>query len=396
MPRSGDLDGDGCVDFSDQRLLITALVQAGVPGSPPPSGGPSYDLDGDGRLTFRDSLHLAMQYTNPGGTHCATTQPGGSPSRWPFAALVGVNYSRAFAGNSLPVDQAMQQIKQNFGAVKLFGGDPNLPEALTAAQQHGLEVALGTLNSAVANFQSPAVAQAYVNSTIVPHKDTMKVVILGNELFISNQYSGLPTALINLKQALVQAGLGSTPVTIAESIGTITNSYPPACGEFQGQYVATMAAVLTYLGSINSFVLANLYPYQAARDIPAIPLSYALGTQGQPIIAGCGAPETTEPSLFQAQFDAFKAAVARLNLPTPPPIYIGETGWASGGSAIASAANEGTYINTYIRYAVDNRIPSFLFEMHDEDRKCNNCDENFYGLFTASGAPKFPLTPPGR
>ena len=44
---------------------------------------------------------------------------------------------------------------------------------------------------------------------------------------------------------------------------------------------------------------------------------------------------------------------------------------------------------------MDNGIPSFLFEMYDEDRKCSNCDENFYGLFTADGTPEFPLAPPG-
>jgi exo-beta-1,3-glucanase (GH17 family) len=364
-----------------------------VPGSDQSILNPAYDLDDDGRITVSDSQQLASQYTNPGGVPCAVAPP----SRWPFTTLVGVNYSRDFSSNPLPADQAMQQIKQNFGAVKLFGRDPNQSEVLTAAQQNGLEVALGTLNSAVADFQSPAAAQAYVNSTIVPYKDAIKLVILGNELFFSNQYDGLLTALINLKQALVRAGLDSIPVTIAESFGTVMNTYPPACGAFQGQYIATMAAVLNYLGSINSFVLVNVYPYQAARDNSAILLSYALGTQGQSVPAGCGAPGGTVPSLFRAQYDAFKAAVARLNLTTPPPVYVGETGWPSGGGpSIATAENEGTYINTSIRYAVDSGIPSFLFEMYDEDRKCSGCDESFYGLFTASGAPKFPLMLPGR
>jgi exo-beta-1,3-glucanase (GH17 family) len=391
---SADLDGNGCVDLNDQRLLIAALIQVSAPGSEQSPQNPAYDLDEDGQITVNDSVELARRYTNADGAPCSTPQPEGS--RWPFSALVGVNYSRAYAGNPLPVSQAMQQIKQHFGAVKLFGFDPNQSEALTAAQQNGLEVALGTLNSAVVDFQSPAAAQAYVDNTIVPHKDAIKLVILGNELFLSNQYNGLLTALINLKQALVRAGLGSIPVTIAESFGTIMNTYPPACGEFKGQDTSTIAAVLNYLGSINSFVLVNVYPYQAARDNSAISLSYALGTQGQPVPPGCGMPGGTEPSLFRAQLDAFKAAVARLNLVTPPPVYIGETGWASGGGpALATATNEGIYVNTSIRYAVDNGIPSFLFEMYDEDRKCSNCDENFYGLFTADGTPKFPLTPPG-
>lgn len=391
--RSGDLDGNGCVDLNDQRLLSAALAQVNVPGSDLAILNPAFDLDDDGQVTVSDSLQLASQYTNPGGVPCATAPP----SRWPFTALVGVNYSRAYASSPLPAAQAIEQITQHFGAVKLFGFDPNQSEVLTAAQQNGLEVALGTLNSAVADFQSPAAAQAYVQSTILPHKDAIKLVILGNELFMSNQYDGLLIALINLKQALVRAGLDSIPVTIAESFGTVMSTYPPACGAFQGQYTATMAAVLNYLGSINSFVLVNVYPYQAVRDNGAIPLSYALGTQSQSVPAGCSAPGGIEPSLFRAQFDAFKAAVARLNLPTPPPVYVGETGWPSGGGpSIATATNEETYINTFIRYAIDNGLPSFLFEMYDEDRKCSGCDENFYGLFTADGAAKFPLTPAGR
>src|SRR5215211_4179708 len=190
---SADLDGNGCIDLNDQRLLILALAQVIVPGSDQSTLNPAYDLDEDGQITVSDSLRLASQYTNPGGTPCATAPP----SRWPFTTLVGVNYSRAYSSSPLPVAQAMQQIRQNFGAVKLFGFDPNQSEVLTAAYQNGLEVALGTLNSAVADFQSSAAARAYVDSTIVPHKDAIKLVILGNELFISNQNAGLIPALIN-------------------------------------------------------------------------------------------------------------------------------------------------------------------------------------------------------
>ena len=306
-----------------------------------------------------------------------TVSQGGA--RWPFTKTTGVAYNHSFASPGTQPDTAaaMKQIASQFGLVRLYGDDSDLTDELNDAKTNGVEVALGTTNDMITAFLTQANADAYVNSYVKPYVNTVKLVILGNEPFISNQQTGsLVPALTNLRQAFTDDGVNVLPVTINESFGVVQNSYPPACTTFAPQY-AGISSVLAYLQSIGSFILVDIYPYQAERDNPSqIPLAYALGTQSTPIGPACGAPAVTEPSLFQAQLDAFKAAMKAAGYPSLTT-FIGETGWASAGSSAASPANETTYINCYSQ-SYSTSLPTFLFEMYNENLKGG--DESYYGL----------------
>jgi exo-beta-1,3-glucanase (GH17 family) len=79
--------------------------------------------------------------------------------------------------------------------------------------------------------------------------------------------------------------------------------------------------------------------------------------------------------LFQAQLDAWKAAMKAAGYPSLT-VFIGETGWASAGGTGASPANETSYINCYVQSYKSQG--TFLFEMYNENLKGG--DESYYGL----------------
>jgi exo-beta-1,3-glucanase (GH17 family) len=300
-----------------------------------------------------------------------------APAQWPFTKTIGVAYNHSFAspGTQPTTSAAMAAIASQFGLVRLYGDDSDLTDELKDAQTNGVEVALGTTNDQITAFLTQASADTYVNTYVKPYGNTVKLVILGNEPFLSNQPTdNLVPSLTNLRQAFTNDGVNVLPVTINESFGIVQNSYPPACTTFAPQY-AGIASVLAYLQSIGSFILVDIYPYQAYRDNSAqIPLAYAIGTQSTSIGPACGAPGVTEPSLFQAQLDGWKAAMKAVGYPSLT-VFIGETGWASAGSSAASPASETSYINCYVQKSPPQ---TFLFEMYNEDLKGG--DESYYGL----------------
>jgi exo-beta-1,3-glucanase (GH17 family) len=322
----------------------------------------------------------------------------------PFSSIVGVNYSREFAQNPLPLDQAMQKIKQNFNMVKLFGFDADVVQA---AVDNGLEIALGTLNSSLAEFAAGtpnacSACDTYV-ATIAPYKDNIKVIILANEPFTTAGLdpAQLVPAMRNLSAALKRANPSlDIPITTVLAFSTLGVSYPPADGAFKPEFVADMSALFAYLGQAGNanFISVNVYPYFAIKDNPVdIHLAYALFKQ----------PVGGFANLFAAQYTAFRAAMSKLNPPATMPVLIGESGWASAGSnvtidpsdspvppctdrLIATRCNEGVYVKGFIDWVKLQTPPivSFLFEMYDENLKPGSPDEPYFGLFDESGVLK--------
>ncbi len=80
------------------------------------------------------------------------------------------------------------------------------------------------------------------------------------------------------------------------------------------------------------------------------------------------------------------------------PIVIGETGWPSEGrtrvSAEASLANEAYYVRNFVQLALEKGYDYYLLEGYDQPWKSNNEGSvgAYWGLFDATGAPKFPFT----
>lgn len=80
------------------------------------------------------------------------------------------------------------------------------------------------------------------------------------------------------------------------------------------------------------------------------------------------------------------------------PIIIGEAGWPSEGrtrkNAEASLANEAYFIRSFVQLAMEKGYDYYLLEAYDGPWKGGNegAVGAYWGLFDASGSPKFPFT----
>ena len=80
------------------------------------------------------------------------------------------------------------------------------------------------------------------------------------------------------------------------------------------------------------------------------------------------------------------------------PIVIGEAGWPSEGrtrsAAEASLANEAYFIRNFVQLAMDKGYDYYLVEAYDQPWKAGNegAVGAYWGLFDASGDPKFAFT----
>lgn len=314
----------------------------------------------------------------------------------PFSSTVGVSYSRLFATNPLPAEQAMQQIKQNFTLVRFYDFDAEL---MNAAVAEGLEIILTIPNEKLTQLDSPASAESYVTTSVVPYMASIKTLIVGNEIF-ENGGQGEPSKVVgrmqNLAAALNNKGVASIPVTTNINLAVLQTSYPVDKSVFQDQYKSDLTAILQYTGSVPGFVFVNIYPWYAIQQNPAdIKLGYAT-FQGpaDPYCFSNGSQQCQ--NLFQAQYLAWNFAVQALLPGNPTVAYIGETGWASAGGQnpqLSTPQIEGTYINGYIKWvkAQTPAIPSLLFEMYDEPNKPGGNQEPHWGLYEQDGTAKFQL-----
>ncbi len=313
-----------------------------------------------------------------------------------FSSLFGVAWGLNRGNPDPTIPNAIPLIQQaGFKSVKLYHYDE---AALRAAADAGLEICMGTAQDQIANFAgSVANAESYIQENVEPINASVKAICVGNEVFHNNVYGDIVLAVQNLHQALVNESLSGIRVTTSITMGATQDSWPPQNTRFQNPYADTAASLLDYLGSINSFVFLDAYPFHAIIDNPVdISLKYALFEQS--ISVG----GKTFVGLFDAQYFGFQQAIQKLKtagkLTHIPDVYVGETGWAStgsqkksGGQLIATVPNEKTYWNNYIAYTKSHQIPTFMFEMFDEPAKPNTryCDP-YYGIYdTTQGKFKF-------
>jgi exo-beta-1,3-glucanase (GH17 family)/cellulose synthase/poly-beta-1,6-N-acetylglucosamine synthase-like glycosyltransferase len=80
------------------------------------------------------------------------------------------------------------------------------------------------------------------------------------------------------------------------------------------------------------------------------------------------------------------------------PVVIGEVGWPSegrtNGASEASLANEAYFIRNFVQLALDKGYDYYIIEAYDQPWKASNegVVGAYWGLFDASGHPKFPFT----
>ena len=334
----------------------------------------------------------------------------------PDNPLVGVSYSRRYAENPLPAADAMKQISIHFRVVHFFDADPEL---LDAAAAQDLRIILSRPNELLSELDSAAAAQAYVTRSVLPWRDNIRGIIVGNEIF-ENGGQGEPERIVARMQRLVSAlhelGITTIPVTTDVSLSGLAQSYPVDLARFREELKSQIKAILQYTEQGPGFIFVNLYPWYALQGDPVnIDLGYATFRGPGEWCLSDPAPDPGSyefylhscKNLFQAQYRAWDAAVQDLLPGNRTAAVVGETGWPSAGGPYPEYSTpelDGIFTNGLYIWIWGSRAtgsltlvfepyPEFtlLFEMYDESLKPGESQEPHWGLFHEDGSTKFHL-----
>lgn len=255
--------------------------------------------------------------------------------------VIGVNYGPYHYEGQSPASRTnipdaqivadLQRISQKFQYIKTYGSDPVLAKIVPLISQHNLnlKVAVG-IYEAEANRTEPGygtlaqIQTAIAQAKQYPH--IVNMVVVGNECIQgpdnNNTPSPVPVATLIADLQTVKAALPDTPVT--------------TCFSYQGaqQYASQLVA-----HTDNTMV--NIYPYYGN-----VPISGAV----------------------QNLVDAIKS------FNHGKPVWVGETGWPSGGGDpnYANLVNEKRFTSEVMN-RVQHSQPSdppfpgiYFFEAFDE------------------------------
>lgn len=335
--------------------------------------------------------------------------------------------------------------KNHFYHIKLFS-----PDGLASiADVYGDEarVYVGIPNKALGDLASDgSFARRLVYRQLVPFKNLIRLVIVGNEPFIcirtkdwarngecgsTNTPAKLLPAMHNIKQALIEAGLSHIPVTSALNGGILemsSNPWTPCVGDYRSSVLPLLQKLWDFLRSQNPpapFII-NIYSWFATMNGHISPALAAGSATDTPQYDGAF-------SYFfnvDLQIDMHRIALCKRNA-TDLDLWIGETGWPSSGHPRATLDNAKIFFSSAIirarggtlgpppsgsqwkfevpvpsgdveegaLKAKDNvrlsgiPVPMFLFEAFDEMFKFEiehgNLFENSFGLFYEDGTPKW-------
>ena len=301
-----------------------------------------------------------------------------------FKSIIGVNFSNTFqsAGKQVSATKAAEQIKATgVKTVKMF--TYNQADCISAFAKEGLQVLVDVPNG---DLKACAKNDSTTINTIVDvlsnNASSIPMICVGNEPLGSwwnNAYAPyLVEAITNIKTAIKAKGL-SAKVTVPFNYAIMGNSYPPSAGAFNSSLKNTILDVCAILKEDNSVFMVNVYPFITQNNQPNnVHLDYCLFTAGEKHWVHDGS--YTYKNIFDAMYDALYVALGN-NGYGSLPIVIGEAGWPTGPTATystATKANARTFNQNLINHCKSGngtprnpnvRIPCFIFEMYDEDKK---------------------------
>lgn len=328
------------------------------------------------------------------------------------AAQIGVSYGRNGQGLPSPPQVVALFNQYNIRRMRIYDTDQ---ETLQALRGSTIELSVGILNMRLEEIAaSQANADAWVRDNVQNYPDVqLKNVVVGNEVSPirpdTSQYVRfvLP-AMRNVRTALSAAGRGEIMVTTAIETEVLdpSKNYPPSKGEFRPDVTAYLDPIVRFLLDSGAPIFANIYPYFAYINNKAqIPFNYAFLQPNSGITDPDG---VYYDNLYYALVDTLNAALersaGRVSLaqngprkPTPEVIG-GETGVPTEQSDAASIENARIYTNNLVRVVKngtpkrpDTPIQTYIFSMFDENEKPGPPYEQHFGLFDATGQPKYPV-----
>ncbi|RNC77452.1 glycosyl hydrolase family 17 [Piscirickettsia salmonis] len=297
----------------------------------------------------------------------------------PTNSNLSVTYGPCHSGN----EKELKKLHQYFNVFRLYKFDQT---SLDFAKKHSMQVLLGTTNSLAKSFATSNQNHATNISDYLQKisnylsSATVKVIILGNEplnqpLF-ANPTGGpdMQSAINNLYSALKKQGY-TLPVTINVADDTYWG------GAFDPRLNNNILPAINQ--QTHPIFYVDLYPLFANNNTDA----YRLDANKllNDMYMG-GTSNTGWIPAMQKKFPNISVLIA-------------ETGWASAGGnppsgAVASQANESTYINSVATWAKNNHYPTTLFMMYDRPSCKGTNWEGHFGLMKDASTSKQHVTIP--
>ncbi|XP_010549610.1 PREDICTED: glucan endo-1,3-beta-glucosidase 8-like [Tarenaya hassleriana] len=320
---------------------------------------------------------------------------------------LGVNWG-TMASHQLPPKTVVQMLKgNNIQKVKLFDADGSTMGAIAGS---GMEVMVAIPNDQLKAMGSFSRAKDWVRRNVTSYNFNggvnVKYVAVGNEPFLTS-YNGTfinltYPALVNIQNALNQAGLGDSIKATVPLNADVYNSPPekpfPSSGRFRQDILDQMSLIVNFLAQNKAPFTVNIYPFLSLYLSSDFPVNYAF-FEGQNTVND---PDNgvVYTNVFDANFDTLVASLKALNH-GDMPIIVGEVGWPTDGDKNANVANaERFYAGLLPRLAANRGTPMrpgyievYLFGLLDEDAKsiAPGSFERHWGIFKYDGQPKFPM-----
>lgn len=337
-------------------------------------------------------------------------------------SFIGINWSDKYMKTELPRNYQFQILKDHgFTHIKIFS-----PEGLAAIRKvYGSDVMVyvGIPNDRLASFVTDYnYTKRVLYEQIMPFRDIVKGIIVGNEPFLcirtirwlENKECGelnIPSKLLPAMKAMQRAVneyelQDEMFVSTALNGGILemsTSPWTPCVSDYKAPVVSLMLPLLDFLRENNSIFIVNVYSWFAT-----------MGGHLPPAIA-TGEPTDTIPFdgrynyyfNYDMQVDMQRVALCKRGF-NDIPLWIGETGWPSGGHPQATLNNAYEFFKNVIRRAKGEGIGDpkldthrtsgvshtvFLFEAFNEEKKYliehGNKFENDFGLWYEDGLPKW-------
>ncbi|XP_008802448.1 glucan endo-1,3-beta-glucosidase 3-like [Phoenix dactylifera] len=323
-------------------------------------------------------------------------------------AYIGVNIGTALSDMPSPTQVVALLKSQKIQHVRMYDADPAM---LAALANSGIRVTVSVPNEQLlAVGQSNATAANWVSRNVVAHVPAVNItaVAVGSEVLtaLPNAATLLVSALRYVHSALVAANLDrQIKVSTPHSSSIILDSFPPSQAFFNRSLEPIMVPMLKFLQSTDSYLMLNVYPYyDYMHSNGVIPLDYALFRPLPPNKEAVDANTLLHyTNVFDAVVDAAYFAMAYLNV-TNVPVVVLESGWPHKGDPSeepdATADNADTYNSNLIHHVTNSTgtpkhpgipVPTYIYELYDEDQRPGVLSERNWGLFDANGMPVYTL-----
>jgi exo-beta-1,3-glucanase (GH17 family) len=278
----------------------------------------------------------------------------------------GLNYSPYHVGSQAPGSNIpdsqfisdLTQIAQKFGYIKTYGSDPVLAKIvpLISANNINLKVAVGIYESSADRNVPGTGTTAQIQTAISlaqQYPNIVNMVVVGNEC-IANEKPSTPTP-VSL----------STLITDLDTVkAALPNTIVTTCLNYQAgiDLGTTTNSLLSHIDN----VMVNVYPFYGG-----VPISGA--------------------------FDNLKNAYSLFS-GNGKPVWVGETGWPSAGSANGPAIPNVPNEQQFTADVLGKDLPYdglYLFEAYDEPWKSNEGSIGpYWGLWNSDGTAKFTIGAP--